>query len=340
MNELSMCVACGCAVDDGFPWCFECSGDDAIGSRDEAGVLAEERVIRHTRFRSRTEPVGLPMATEPGELAASLASPLPVGPGGKSALPLVSWATFRGNRRTLANVEAVHALGLDVDDPTADPAGLVLRARDALGGVEVFAHSTASSEPGAYRLRLLIPYDAPANAEEHRASWALVARVLERVGIVVDRACSDASRGFFVPAMPANGVYFHAHHGGAPWPVSFAADVEREKQATAHSLRGVAVAIRGAQHPGTTLCRARAYLAKCEPAIQGANGSRATFVVAAKLVHGFELSQEQAFDLLAEEYNPRCSPPWSERDLRRKVNEAADKGRAFARGSLLERRAS
>ena len=39
-------------------------------------------------------------------------------------------------------------LGLDLDEWQADPAAYVARASAALGGVEVFAYSTFSSEPG------------------------------------------------------------------------------------------------------------------------------------------------------------------------------------------------
>lgn len=285
---------------------------------------ADERVIRCTFFRARTEPRGLAVTFEPGELAASLACPLPIGPGGKTALPLISWATFRGHRRALANVEAVHALGLDVDEPTTDPAGLVATVRAALGDVELYAHSTASSSPGAFRLRLVVPYDAPATADEHRASWALVARLLEHVGVHIDRACSDASRGFYVWAMPESGAYWHTAHEGAPWPARAAAQRERQRQAMEAERRPSPKRRPVACSAGfDAVERARRYLAHVEPAIAGAGGHRATFVAAAKLLHGFELSEEQAFALLAEEYNPRCVPPWSERDLRRKVAEAA-----------------
>lgn len=68
--------------------------------------------------------------------------------------------------------------------------------------------------------------------------------------------------------------------------------------------------------------RARRYLAKAEPAISGSGGHARTFVVACQMVRGFGLSEADAYALLSE-WNQTCVPPWSERDLRRKVHEAA-----------------
>lgn len=71
--------------------------------------------------------------------------------------------------------------------------------------------------------------------------------------------------------------------------------------------------------------RARAYakvLAKESPAIAGALGHRTTLQAAIKVACGFDLSAEAAFEILWNEYNPMCQPPWSENELMRKVQEA------------------
>lgn len=68
--------------------------------------------------------------------------------------------------------------------------------------------------------------------------------------------------------------------------------------------------------------------AKCiDPAISGSGGHDATFVAAQKIVRGFDLPEHAALRALLTEWNPMCSPPWSEPELRRKVREAAVKGR-------------
>lgn len=77
----------------------------------------------------------------------------------------------------------------------------------------------------------------------------------------------------------------------------------------------------------TLIERARAYVSKMPAAVSGQNGHVATFHVACVLVQGFGLTPSQAMPLL-EEYNERCEPPWTERELEHKL-DGADK--AFAR---------
>ncbi len=62
--------------------------------------------------------------------------------------------------------------------------------------------------------------------------------------------------------------------------------------------------------------RARRYLAKVEPAIEGEHGDDLTYRVAAVLVVDFNLSDDDALSLL-QEWNRACSPPWSDADLQR-----------------------
>ena len=83
-----------------------------------------------------------------------------------------------------------------------------------------------------------------------------------------------------------------------------------------------------------TIERARRYIAKCGPAISGQGGHGVTFHVAAVLVHGFALSDQDALMLL-KEWNLTCQPPWKERELRHKIVSAAAAQQAEPRGHLL-----
>jgi hypothetical protein len=78
--------------------------------------------------------------------------------------------------------------------------------------------------------------------------------------------------------------------------------------------------------------RARAYLAKLAPAIEGQGGDKQTFTVACHLVIDFGLSPAESLPLMRE-YNERCQPPWSEAELLRKLREA-DK-RPGPRGTMF-----
>ncbi len=82
--------------------------------------------------------------------------------------------------------------------------------------------------------------------------------------------------------------------------------------------------------------RALAYLAKLPPAISGQGGHAATYTVATALVHGFGLDPELALALLQQEYNPRCEPPWTEKELRHKVEDAASKPHTRPHGWLRD----
>jgi KaiC/GvpD/RAD55 family RecA-like ATPase len=79
--------------------------------------------------------------------------------------------------------------------------------------------------------------------------------------------------------------------------------------------------------PGDVERRAAAYLQRIPGAVSGSGGHLHTFTTALHLVAGFGLDERAAYDLLVP-WNATCSPPWSEHDLRRKVREAAEKGRA------------
>lgn len=79
------------------------------------------------------------------------------------------------------------------------------------------------------------------------------------------------------------------------------------------------------QGQATVMRRAAAYLARLSPSISGAGGHSAAWTAALALTRGFELPVEDALALLISDFNPRCDPQWSERELRHKVESAAAK---------------
>ncbi len=91
----------------------------------------------------------------------------------------------------------------------------------------------------------------------------------------------------------------------------------------------------------TALERARKWLATRDPAIAGQGGHNVTLRTAVGLVRGFMLDEGVALELLVSEYNPRCQPAWSRKELAHKVREAAKRG-DMVPGELLhaERRPS
>lgn len=80
--------------------------------------------------------------------------------------------------------------------------------------------------------------------------------------------------------------------------------------------------------------RASRYVAAMPPAISGSGGHDATFAAACALVKGFGLSVAESRSIL-QEYNARCNPAWSERELEHKLQQADGTQDTQARGYLV-----
>ncbi len=81
---------------------------------------------------------------------------------------------------------------------------------------------------------------------------------------------------------------------------------------------------KGAQrraHTSRIFDRAEKYIEKIPGAVSGQGGHNQTFYAACVLVNGFCLSEGEAMAIL-EQFNARCEPAWSERELRHKINSA------------------
>lgn len=83
--------------------------------------------------------------------------------------------------------------------------------------------------------------------------------------------------------------------------------------------------------------RVRAYLATIPGAVLGSQGSNHTFNVACSLVKGFCLEKNTALSLL-QEWNSKCSPPWSDTELEHKIDDAEKSNTTRGYGWLLEKK--
>jgi putative DNA primase/helicase len=92
----------------------------------------------------------------------------------------------------------------------------------------------------------------------------------------------------------------------------------------------------------TLLERIHLYLAKCPPAVSGQLGHSQMFKTARYIIGGFDITSEEAFSILMREYNHRCVPPWSEKEMRHKVDDADsipfDKERGWIKDKPLANR--
>jgi len=88
--------------------------------------------------------------------------------------------------------------------------------------------------------------------------------------------------------------------------------------------------------PRNAMERARQYVAAIPPAISGQHGDVRTFRVCCRVVRGFALADDDALAVLRD-WNSRCEPPWSDRELIDKLSRARRYGRE-PMGCLLEER--
>lgn len=76
--------------------------------------------------------------------------------------------------------------------------------------------------------------------------------------------------------------------------------------------------------PGKVIERAIAYVSVLPPSVSGQGGHSVAFTAATALVHGFGLDGAESLSILEQHFNPRCDPPWSQRELAHKVRQAAE----------------
>lgn len=141
------------------------------------------------------------------------------------------------------------------------------------------------------------------------------------------------------PSIHASGGAYRWAKGRSPWettpaplPTTWLTAMRRHRAEAQTERRPAVVSFSSSERE----TRARRYARRVPGAIAGQRGHDATFVAAAKIARGFELDAETAFSVLWEEWNPRCDPPWDERDLHRKIEQALERG-DLPLGSMLER---
>jgi len=230
-------------------------------------------------------------------------------------------AVFEDNKRGRDNVRHVFALVLDVDGTwTLDG------AQEAFGEFYGLIHTSKRHTASKHRFRVVLPLSRPVSAEEYDALWR---RMNAHWPGRLDPQAKDASRFWYTPGVLDDGLFETRRLSGHPidadeW-LERPEPVDDQPAATYEAPRV------GADVEE----RARAYIAKMDPAISGSGGHAATWAVALAL-RGFGLSEDRIFGILKSDYNPRCQPAWSDRELRHKAKEAASRSRVPA-GYIVDR---
>lgn len=227
------------------------------------------------------------------------------------AHPGWSAALFDGDKRARAGVLRVTAAVLDYDGTAS-----IDKALETWAGHFGLLHTSKKHRDDAPRFRVILPLSRPVSAFEWDILWQ---RLQEHCGGASDAAAKDASRFWYQPGIIEGGEFVTRRLEGqmldadswlrkAP-KVAPTQQPERRRHATRDM---------------DALDRARRYIAKMPEANSGQGGHTATFNVARKLAD-FRLSEDDVYRVLRDDYNPRCTPPWSDKELRHKAKEAMDR---------------
>lgn len=206
-----------------------------------------------------------------------------------------------GGGRQASNVTALRAIFVDADDTVLPPLALA-------------PSFTVHSARGPHAYWLLAPGEP---LERFTDAQTQLARALG-----TDPTVKDLSRVMRVPGF--------WHRKGEPLLVTFEPGTGRR-----HTIAEVLTAYPAPELPKpspappprpsprttSTLTRARAYLAKVDPAIEGSGGDAQTLNAACRVVRGFDLADGDALELLLE-WNARCSPPWAVEEIELKIRNA------------------
>lgn len=213
--------------------------------------------------------------------------------------------------RAASNVVAMSALVLDYDSGTPIDAAADVWC-EYFGAI----HTTRKHKPDAHRFRVVIPLARNISPDEYPIVWRWAQRFASGAGQRIDPATKDPARFWYAPAKTEN--YELRRLAGSklldPDPLITAHKYEENERTRAASEH---TAPRGDVEK-----RALKYVAKLPASISGSGGHAALWAAALSLVRGFSIPPARALQILRTEFNPRCQPPWSERELRHKVEDA------------------
>lgn len=246
-------------------------------------------------------------------LAAWMASPIEFR--GKET-PGWSAAAFIGPSRRADRCTAVHGLVLDFDDGKAPRS--VLETLFSRHRALVHTSKSHTSENQSYRV--VLDLTRPVLPAEYAILWSAVTRdYADRV----DQAAKDCSRFWFVPCRTETTEYESFGFDGAPIDVDAVLDAERERaRKIAADIESRRIATRQPSGRMSVVDRASRYVSHMDASIAGSGGHNALWAATLALVKGFALPTAEAGAILLSEFNPRCQPAWSKREIEHKLDNA------------------
>lgn len=199
--------------------------------------------------------------------------------------------------------------------------------------LKALAKTVIGSTAGWYRTRnggRLVWLLHACDTETYLQIRAQVAKCLNTVGVIRDEQTKDWTRLFRLPRVVRDGnnvdlpmdlsCLDYLPVEGLPHvpPV----DATGRKRAR-NKVKALDKAVAACRIPLKVRREEAAnWLAAFPPAIQGELGSNKMLRAATTLVRGFLLPEEEAADLLEEEYSPKCEPSWTRKEINHKVRDA------------------
>lgn len=241
----------------------------------------------------------------------------------KQSVPLYCAARFVGTR---SRDNVLHAsLGIaDIDSADEDDVNEVVEELEDLGIHFVYhtthSYSTGLAE-GKHKCRLIFKLSRAVEPDEWDRFWHALNELCHEI---LDPACKDPCRIYFFPSAPVGEQPVVAEISGEPLDVDellrLATPISTDDSVFAAPsedlLRGIT---------STTRYKlAKNFLAKYPLAIEKQGGDNRTFR-AACIGGDFGLSPEEFWPLL-QTYNQRCKPPWTEKELKKKLKNAEKYG--------------
>jgi P4 family phage/plasmid primase-like protien len=278
---------------------------------------------RLTTWPSLTNTAGTSVETTWDEWFAALAQPARFR--GSLSQPGWSAGIFEPCKRLAENCVGMSALVLDYDEGYE-----IQSVLDHWSEWYGLLHTTRRHTPETPRFRVVLPLSRIVTPDEYTAIWQWAESVAASAGHIIDPQAKDPSRFWFT----TGGDNFESHRltGSQlldPEPILASAQPQ--------TLSLVPKPAPAPVHQPTHILekRAIAYLKSCPAAISGQGGHDATWRAALAVVRGFKLDRDTAFRVLWTHYNLRCQPPWSEKELRHKV-ESADRDASVPWGYLAD----
>jgi archaellum biogenesis ATPase FlaH len=156
---------------------------------------------------------------------------------------------------------------------------------------------------------------------EHRVFRRPAGDLVGKLGDGVD-LLRDARQFLVEPSLHPSGGRYTWQAGRAPGEIQIAELPEAWIHRASRKPSLTPAPTHWSSSDEITLKRARGYLGTMKVSVSGQDGHGSLWSATCRLMHGFGLDDITVRHLLVEVFNPRCQPPWSDRDIDHKIKQA------------------